>query len=176
MARTPVAPDLNRRILRMEEEIRQLRLRRPTGAAAVVDPWHSLTPYLDTGWINYGDGPFINSHFARFRLEGPRVWLAGTVLNESAGDGSLHPIGAMPPGYAVAVDNSQADIVIFESPDGSDFNTGAYWAAYVEATQISLYESPLFYTGSPSFGGVPEGKALCLDGINYSVVLANDFS
>lgn len=176
MANHPTEATTDEQIRELQDQVRRLWTRIPLPGRVTEDIWHSLTPYLNPGWTNYGEfgsPPPINSHFARFRREGPRVWFAGTILNESAGDGAVNPVGTMPSGYGV-VSSGQSDNVLWESPDGSENETGAYWLVFIHPSGLSLYTSELFYTGSPSFGGVPQDQAISLDGFNYSVVIDHE--
>lgn len=84
MARTPTAPDLNRRILRMEEEIRQLRLRQPSGM-----PITTFTGITDADLYNRS-GPFegwqVNDPIV-FSKQGNTVHVWGSVLWTGASAG-----------------------------------------------------------------------------------------
>ncbi len=173
MARTPNAPDLSRQILRMQEQIRQLRLRK-TGAAEPVEAWQALAPYVGTGWAV--DGTMADALHARFYKDRDRVYFMG-VLYFGGGAGSTpdKPIKSMPAGYAPKwLQNmmvfTDADNTISTTPDTrQEFWTAEALPPVAGGTvgQGIVLDQNKNFLAAPNNGFPPVLTVLYLDTLSY---------
>jgi hypothetical protein len=174
------APDLVSRILRMEEEIRQLRLRPP--GSDPLQPWQSLYPFLTSHWQGSPgghDASDVTDFFApRYYLDRGRVYLNGIVLfDASAGSDAHGTIAQGAIGDLYIVEDQQSDFTFFE--DTSFSNVGSVpvgdpnppaWSrgGYIAGGGPGYFVLGMF-KGNDTDDPVPDGLAISLAGVSWRV-------
>lgn len=173
MGRSANPPDLVAQMHRMQEQIRQLRMKRSTGATSVTAN-QLLYPYLRQGWlasVNTNANSLADPVAPRFYLDRGRVYLDGVVKYTAALNGGFPGnviIGGTAIGTQYITNEQQSDYLLSE--DTFWTNTGALPAGSfppVRAANIYGYaggEMELALVQTP-----PDGISLSLAGISWRV-------
>lgn len=170
------APDVISQIKRMQEEIRQLRLRVSGGGGPGA--WQSLIPFLTPGWAAIGawaspgatpgDGfsdinDTTKGTWPRWYQDRDRIYLGGAVrFNEAAWTGSGYLQGLIYTGHTVEAGREQQ--VVFQE------DTNYSSVGMICQTGYVLGGALAIITGDEGYGlNMLDGTVLGLDHISYRI-------
>ena len=162
MGRSANPPDLVAQMQRMQEQIRQLRMKRdPVATGGSTITWTSLTPYLTADWsqdpsafIGYGGDGIIR--------------LRGSIYANVATSNSIVPTATpVPTAYRPSAANRFVSFVL----GGGNYPTGRGWSGdliFSTTGTIALTAGGLI-SGTTQQSGFTQFQIVNLDGISFSI-------
>jgi len=167
MGRSGAPQDLVAQMQRMQEQIRQLRMKRPQGFEPVQAQIHIPAASFGAGWATSDPLSTISGLTARYYKDRGRVYLSGLVTFTGPGDRD-RPLINTPAGY---VPKFLANTPIHTDDDNTASATrGKRWIGEFlpqTALWLTLDIHPDF-AAAPNNGFPPDGTYLILDGLSYT--------